>query len=1001
MAEEHWERLKELFEGALACESVQEQNEFLTSSCGDEPALRAELESLLREHRRMSASFLEPLLPDPLGPLNSPQAGSLVGPYRLDRQLGRGGMGTVFLASRADGAYEKQVAIKFLSAAGSSDELVRRFLAERQILARLDHPNIARLVDGGTTEHGQPYLVMDYVDGIPIDRYCRERSLPLEERLGLFARVCDAVAYAHENLVVHRDIKPGNILVTADRTPKLLDFGIAKLLQPDSGDSEAHRTMLVFGTPEYSSPEQVRGLVITKATDVYSLGVLLYELLTDRSPYPVVTRAAHEMGRIICEQEPEPPSRAISHSAPRLDTGREGARPGPDDRKRRKGLRGDLDNIVMLALRKEPEQRYQSVAEFSEDLCRHAHGLPVKARGRKWTYRAAKFVRRRRMALGAAVLVAVTLVATVGVIRQWNSGQRTEMENRRLRTGRADSVSPDGRLLSYTDYPGGVLTIYDLQNGKQRHLTKNAADGSPAPLSSLFSPDGQWLAYSVGRAGAREPGELRMIRANGREQRTVFRDSETSMLTAHAWTDAQHVLVSTERMSSTSLLLVSIGDGSSRAVADLSRWNESRIMLSPDSRYAAYTAKREDVLKTEVRVVSLRGGADSPLLAEPSDDSVLGWAPDGGRIVFRSDRAGLGAYDIWWAPVVDGRNVGTPARFGPCPDLFKSLGMTRQGSLLYASSNDSDEVFLSEIDSASGRIMAPRVLSGRFAGTKTTPVWSPDGSTVLFVAGDALQFHTLSSGMEREFKPSLSNLRRVIGWRPDGRSVFEYAKGGVVGLFRVDLENGESHEILKGRMDDVALSPDGETVYMQGGPEARSIVARNLSTGEQRILSTFPRRSDALNLRLTLSPDRRMLALQLWDFPAGSNSVAVMPASGGDPRILLQVRRPEMFAVGAIDWSPDSRYLYAGRTSGLFVMGLGFDDRSEIVKIPVDGGGAETIGLSVDGVLRHLHVSPDGRRVVFQTHRSTGEIWVLENFLPAPRPPSGKTGMPYSTGPQF
>jgi eukaryotic-like serine/threonine-protein kinase len=328
MPGDNWERLKDLFERALACGSPEERGAFLAANCGDDAALRAELESLLAEHSRMSTTFLEQTpVPERRKEIELPAEGTLLGAYRLERQLGRGGMGTVFLASRADGAYEKQVAIKILSTAGASEELVRRFLEERQILARLDHPNIARLVDGGTTGQGQPYLVMEYVDGIPIDRYCRERSVDMDRRLELFARACSAVAYAHENLVVHRDIKPGNILVTADGTPKLLDFGIAKLLRPDTGDTESRRTLLILGTPEYSSPEQVRGQAITKATDVYSLGVLLYELLTDRSPYQLASRAAHEMARVICEEDPQPPSSAISRGPSRQEAGPEGEPP--------------------------------------------------------------------------------------------------------------------------------------------------------------------------------------------------------------------------------------------------------------------------------------------------------------------------------------------------------------------------------------------------------------------------------------------------------------------------------------------------------------------------------------------------------------------------------------------------------------------------------------------------------------------------------------------------
>lgn len=985
MTADNWERLKDLFERALACGPPEEQREFLAANCGGDAALCAELESLLEEHGRMSAAFLEQA---PVSELRAratwPAEGSVIGAYRLERQLGRGGMGTVFLASRADGAYQKQVAIKLLSAGGTNEELVRRFLAERQILARLDHPNIARLVDGGATEQGQPYLVMDYVEGIPIDRYCRERALKLEQRLELFEQVCAAIAYAHENLVVHRDVKPGNILVTAEGTPKLLDFGIAKLLHPETGDSESRRTLLVFGTPEYSSPEQVRGRAITKATDVYSLGVLLYELLTDRSPYQVASRAADEMVRVICEEDPEPPSSAISRSPTRQEEGETEPASG-EDHKRRRRLSGDLDNIVMMALRKEPEQRYQTAAELAKDLRRHVEGLPVHARGRSWGYRTAKFVRRRRTAIGASAMVAVAAIAVLVTVEAGRQSH-TEPANRQRWDRGADSVSPDGRLLSFTDTRvANDLTLHDLMTGTDRRLTKNADKASPFIASSVFSRDGLWLAYTVLQGKGSPTMELHIIARNGSGQRTLFRDTGSNWLLAHDWSDKQHVLLSIDQGGPTKLLLVSTQDGSSRQMAvSAGWWGGNRVMVSPDGRYAAYTAKRQASQDSEIRILSLVTGADAAFLAQPADDSVLGWSPDGSRLVFSSNRSGLGGHDIWWAPMANGQAAGAPQRFGPTPDLFKSLGVTKDGSLFYAASNDSDEVFLSDVDPVSGRLSAPRVLSGRFAGTKTAPAWSPDGATALFVAGDTLHFHNVSSGNERDMQTKVTSLRRVAGWRADGRTLYEYANGpdGKAGLFSIDTQNGEARKMVDGNVKDAALSPDGNTLYKQGGPESRSIVSRNLSSGEERVLYTRPRPQDLLNLRLSLSPDGRMLAMQLWDVPAGFESLAVMPVSGGEARVLLQIHQPGMFGAGAITWSADSRYVYAAPSSGLFNFGLGYNDQSEILRVPLDGGPTVAAGAAIEGTVRHLTLSRDGRQALYQTHRSTGETWSLENFLP-------------------
>ncbi|MDQ6666022.1 MAG: serine/threonine protein kinase [Acidobacteriota bacterium] len=280
---------------------------FLTEACRGDSSLREELESLLQAYEPAD-NFLEKPVPIPR---KDPER---LGPYQLVREIGNGGMGTVYLGVRSDDEYRKRVAVKAIKRGMDTEAIVRRFRRERQVLAALDHPNIARLLDGGTSAAGLPYFVMEYVEGLPIDRYCEEQKLSVDDRLKLFRIVCGAVHFAHKNLVVHRDIKPGNILVTSGGTPKLLDFGVSKLLNPemsfatiDSGD-QALRLM----TPEYASPEQVRGEPITTASDVYSLGVLLYELLTGHRPYRIVTRSPEEIFRRVCEQQPEPPSSIVT-----------------------------------------------------------------------------------------------------------------------------------------------------------------------------------------------------------------------------------------------------------------------------------------------------------------------------------------------------------------------------------------------------------------------------------------------------------------------------------------------------------------------------------------------------------------------------------------------------------------------------------------------------------------------------------------------------------------
>jgi len=400
-----WRRVREVFEQASALDTAA-QRLFLERACGNDGALHAEVESLLAAHATVDAivdrSAMEHLSLSAIEPPHDEWCGRLIGAYELLTRLGRGGMGEVWRARRADAQYDKEVAIKLVRVGFACDFVLQRFRAERQILATLEHPNIARLIDGGVADDLQPYLVMELVDGQPIDEYCESRALPISERLRLFREVCAAVSYAHQRLVVHRDLKPSNILVTADGTVKLLDFGIAKILQPPTADAapvDATRTTMRALTPAFSSPEQILGLNITTASDVYSLGVVLFHLLTGRSPYRTSLSSTQDAIRDVCETEPTKPSVAAARPpAPGI------ARVIPDR---------DLDDITLKALRKEPEKRYSSIEQLSEDLRHYLAGLPVGARGDQFSYRAGKFVRRHRVEVAAAFLVVTALLTGI------------------------------------------------------------------------------------------------------------------------------------------------------------------------------------------------------------------------------------------------------------------------------------------------------------------------------------------------------------------------------------------------------------------------------------------------------------------------------------------------------------------------------------------------------------------------------------------------------------
>ena len=422
MTPKRWNIVQKIFDQALKL-APQDRAAYLNAACKDDKALLEEVTSLLEadqeENSLLAGHALDALDVTQLSEALSLE-GQEMGPYRLIRQLGEGGMGIVYLAERVDGVFEQQVALKLIKRGMDTDRIVRRFEAERNILARLNHENIARVFDGGVTAEGLPYFVMEYVDGEPIDTYCDTHRVSIDQRLALFVTVCKAIMYAHANLVVHRDLKPENILVTREGKVKLLDFGIAKVL-----DQEADQTRLTqegrrILTPAYASPEQLKGDAISTSSDIYSLGVVLYELLAGQRPYSTPPDTEKT-------QEPDRPStlidRAIrSQDATTADTVSAARNTRPD--KLRRLLSGDLDVICLKALRPEPERRYGSVEAFSDDIVRHRTGQPVLARPDTVGYRLRKFFGRHRTGIALTTLVVLIMTGLVGFYTQQLAAER-------------------------------------------------------------------------------------------------------------------------------------------------------------------------------------------------------------------------------------------------------------------------------------------------------------------------------------------------------------------------------------------------------------------------------------------------------------------------------------------------------------------------------------------------------------------------------------------------
>lgn len=471
MDPDRWTQIKDIFDEATRCDASR-RTALIDHSCGGDAELRAAVEALLGA-TDAPPGFLEP--PIEGGAVNLAvevaqilPVGRRIGPYQVTGVIASGGMGTVYRGVRADGAFDREVAVKVIKPGMATADMLRRFRREQQALADLDHPHIARLLDGGTTggePDGGPYLVMEYIDGLPINRYCDEHGLSVAERLALFRNVCSAVHYAHQNLLVHRDLKPTNILVTQSGEPKLLDFGIAKLLSGRTGDraTDPTRTGPRLMTPQYASPEQVRGDPVTTAGDVYSLGVILYELLTGHLPYDLTDKRPGEVERIITELTPDPPSTTVSRSA--SDQGPARSKPGAPSvdvtvthrlspERLGRSLRGDLDTIVLAAMHKDPARRYASAEQLSDDIRCYLEGLPVRAQRDTLGYRTRKFIQRHKAGVAVATFMILSLVlgfslATAGFIQA------------RIEAQRAEHVSA---------FLQGMLTVADLHD-KQSALT--------------------------------------------------------------------------------------------------------------------------------------------------------------------------------------------------------------------------------------------------------------------------------------------------------------------------------------------------------------------------------------------------------------------------------------------------------------------------------------------------------------------------------------------------
>lgn len=476
MQQQQWEKIKEVFTAALE-QPVDVRAQFLADACGDDEMLRREVESLLDAHEEPKHLLEKHAfdLPAQLRTDGQSYEGKRFGPYRILREVGRGGMGAVFLAERADGEFQQQVALKIIRQSFADGELEKHFRRERQILASLNHPHIAKLLDGGVSDTGELFLAMEFIEGESLIDFAEDHRLTIEERLQLFLKICRAVSFAHQSLIIHRDLKPSNVLVSEDGGPKLLDFGLARVFETEPAtDLMQPETVTAFRafTPAYAAPEQILGKNVTTASDVFSLGVILYELLTNEKPFHYEGKSLEEIIKTVTTGEPSLPSRVATRD--------------PQSATRRRQLKGDLDNITLKALQKDPPRRYQSVAEFADDIERYLGHSPITARANTLSYRTSRFCQRNKIAVSATALIILALITGLALaLWQYNSARRENVRAEVVNNFLKKMLMTANPSSGLTGKKGYQTTITDILEEAERRLESEELRNQPEVRAEL------------------------------------------------------------------------------------------------------------------------------------------------------------------------------------------------------------------------------------------------------------------------------------------------------------------------------------------------------------------------------------------------------------------------------------------------------------------------------------------------------------------------------------
>jgi Tol biopolymer transport system component/serine/threonine protein kinase len=968
MPPDRWKRIEELLDALLDL-PPGERRAFLERECPDDPALRSEVREILEAGEQPAALLDRPVarvsavVSEVSGDTQVPMP-ERVGPYRIERVIGEGGMGTVFLAHRDDGQFDQRVALKLVRRGLHLDSrIVRRFREERQILAALSHPGIARLLDGGIAEDGLPFFAMEYVEGEPITTYCDNRSLGIEERLALFARVCDALAHAHAKQIVHRDIKPSNILVTPDGHPRLLDFGIAKLLDsdPDARGTVVTRRSERLLTPEYASPEQIRGEPVGIAADVYCLGVLLYELLTGQRPFRREERTPHELERAVLEEDPTRPSEAVRREP------------------LRRQLRGDLDAIVLTAMQKEPERRYGSADEMAADVRRHLAGQPVTARSASPVYLVRRWVQRHRVPVRSAAAGAVlTAVLATMVARAGSPDPLVTGATRRITLDPElelhPALSPDGRMIAFAAERADRFQIFvrAVNGGAPVSITESLPGSHWRPQ---WSPDGSRIAFQAG-------GSIHVVPAQGGAPHLMIAPSKAGSWVADpAWSPDGRSIAYIENWS----MYVRPADGgaprliSERPAAHSLAWSPdgkriafvsgNPVFVSGESPWGSST-NLGNVAPSSVWVVAARGGAPVQVTDARSLNTSPVWLPDARGLLFVSNREG--SRDLYRVALKDsGVPVGPPVRLTTGLDAHTVSVSASGRELAYTIFAYTGNIWTLDVPEA-GPVSAAeaRPFTG---GTQVIEGMSlsPDGRWLAFDSdrggnqdiykvpvegGDPLQ---LTNSPEDDF---------VSSWSGDGREIALHSYQGVARRVRIiAARGGEARDVVQSPRDQRSpgLAPDGQSLVFTSDASGQLelyLVSRN---GDSSWSAARRLTSDG-GWAGRWAPDGHAIVYCRRD------GVWLISPDGGTRRRLVGIDETTQAAPELAIWSPDSRTIYY----------KAFDPagRSSLWSAPAVGGPARLL-VRFDDPSRpssRPEFTTDGKRFFFTVGARQSDIWAME-----------------------